>query len=334
MQFKTFIHALIPRVNCPTHGVQTMLVPWSEKHSRFTILFERLAIDILRFSKNQTSAQKLLRLSWEEVHRLQEKAVKRGLSRQEDHPLPHLGVDEKSFKKNHSYVTLLYDLDRSRVVDVAPDRKASSLTLLLNRMSSSSKKTVQAVAVDIWDPFLSAIREGLPQAQIVHDKFHIIRSLLKAVDQVRRYEAKTHQGLLKGTKYLWLTNPKHWTPWQVDQYDALKERELNTGKAWAYQELFQEFYTCDQEEAGRNFFKKWYEDVIQSGLAPLIKVANTFQKYLSRIVSYLSYRITNAVAEGINSKIQQIKSAARGFRSFHNYRIAILFHCGGLNLYP
>ena len=80
MQFKSFIHALIPRVNCPTHGVQTMLVPWSEKHSRFTILFERLAIDILTFSKNQTSAQKLLRHPWEEVHHLQEKAVKRGLS--------------------------------------------------------------------------------------------------------------------------------------------------------------------------------------------------------------------------------------------------------------
>ena len=195
MQFKTFIHALIPRVNCPTHGVQTMLVPWSEKHSRFTILFERLAIDILRFSKNQTSAQKLLRLSWEEVHHLQEKAVKRGLSRQEIHSLPHLGVDEKSFKKNHSYVTLLYDLDRSRVLDVTPDRKAFSLSLLLNRMSSS-KKTVQAVAVDIWDPFLSAITQCLPQAQIVYDKFHIIRSLLKAVDQVRRHEAKTHRGLL------------------------------------------------------------------------------------------------------------------------------------------
>ena len=201
-------------------------------------------------------------------------------------------------------------------------------------MSSSSKKTVQAVAVDIWDPFLNAISEGLPQARIVHDKFHIIRSLLKAVDQVRRYEAKTHRGLLKGTKYLWLTNPKHWTPWQVDQYDALKERELNTGKAWAYKELFQEFYTCDQEEAGRNFFKKWYEEVIQSGLKPLIAVAKMLQKHLSHIVSFLTYRITNAVAEGINSKIQQIKSAARGFRSFHNYRIAILFHCGGLNLYP
>ncbi len=334
MQFKTFIHTSIPSIDCPTHGVQTIPVPWSAKHSRFTIFFERLAIDILTSFQNQTSAQKLLSLSWEEVHHIQEKAVKRGLHRREDFPLSRLGVDEKNFKRNHSSVTLLYDLDRSRVFDVAPDRKAASLSLLLDRMPSSFKKNIQAVAVDIWDPFLSAITQCLHQARIVHDKFHIIRYLLQAVDQVRKYETKTHRGLLKGTKYLWLKNPINFTPWQVDQYDALKTRQLTTGKDWAYKKLFQEFYACTQEEAGRNFFTKWYEEVIQSGLTPLIKVAKMFQKYLSSIVSFLTYRITNAVAEGINSKIQQIKSAARGFRSFHNYRIAILFHCGGINFYP
>ena len=154
------------------------------------------------------------------------------------------------------------------------------------------------------------------------------------MDQVRKQEAKTHHGLLKGTKYLWPKNPKNWTPWQKDQYDALKTRELTTGKAWAYKELFPEFYSCDREEAGRNFFTQWYENVIQSGLKPLIKVAKMFHKYLSHIVSFFTHRITNAVAEGINSKIPQIKSAARGFRNFPNYRMAILFHGGGLDLYP
>lgn len=91
-----------PRIECPTHGVQAITVPWSEKHSRFTILFERLAIDLLRSTQNQTSAQKLLNLSWEEVHHIQEKAVKRGLHRRQNLPLFHLGVDEKNFKKNHS----------------------------------------------------------------------------------------------------------------------------------------------------------------------------------------------------------------------------------------
>lgn len=245
-----------------------------------------------------------------------------------------LGWMKRTSRKTIPYVTLTYDLDRSRVIDVAPDRKEASLSSLFDQTPSSQKESIQAVAVDIWDPFLNAIKQCLPQACIVHDKFHIIRHLLFAVDAVRKGEAKTHQGLLKGTKYLWLKNPQNWTPWQRDLYDALKTCELTTGKAWAYKELFQEFYSCDHEEAGRNFFTKWYEDVIQSGLKPLIKVAKMFQKYLSHIVSYLTYRITNAVAEGINSKIQQIKSAARGFRSFHNYRIAILFHCGGLNLYP
>ena len=149
MQFKTFIHSSVPRIDCPTPGVQAITVPWSEKHSRFTSLFERLAIDFMRSAQNQTSAQRLLHLSWEEVHHIQEKAVKRGLRRRVDLPLPHLGVDEKNFKKNHSYVTLTNTLDRSRVLDVAPDRKEVSLTFLFDRMSSSLKKSIQAVAVDI-----------------------------------------------------------------------------------------------------------------------------------------------------------------------------------------
>jgi len=334
MQFKTIIHSSVPRIDCPTHGVQTIAIPWSKKYSRFTILFERLAIDLLRSCQNQKSAQELLRLSWEEIHHIQEKAVERGLRSRQNLPLPHLGVDEKSFKKNHSYVTLTYDLNRSTVLDVAPDRKETSLSALFDSMTPSQKESIQAVAVDIWDPFLSAIKKCLPHASIVHDKFHLMRHLLQGVDNVRKQEAKTHHGLLKGTKYLWLKNPKNWTPWQKDHFDALKTQELTTGKAWAYKELFQEFFHCDHEEAGRNFFIKWYWEVTHSGLKPLIAIAKMFKAHLSHIVSFLTHRITNAVAEGINSKIQQIKSAAQGFRNFQNYQIAILFHCGGLNLYP
>jgi len=293
-----------------------------------------LAIDILRSGQNQTSAQELLRISWDEVYHIQEKAVERGLHRRQNLPLFHLGVDEKSFKKNHSSVTLTYDLDRSTVLDVAPDRKETSLSALFDSMAPSQKESIQAVAVDIWDPFLSAIKNHLPHTSIVHDTFHLMRHLLQGVDNVGKQEAKTHHRLLKGTKYLKLKNPKNWTPGQKDQFDALKTQELTTGKTWAYKELFQEFFHCDHEEAGRNFFTKWYWEVTHSGLKPLIAVAKMFKAHLSHIVSFLTHRITNAVAEGINSKIQQIKSAARGFRNFQNYRIAILFHCGGLNLYP
>ena len=159
-------------------------------------------------------------------------------------------------------------------------------------------------------------------------------SILPSLSPKNRKPPVPSVGLLKGTNYLWLKNPTNWTPWQKDQFDALKTQELTTGKAWAYQELFQKFFSCDHEEAGRNLFTKWYEEVIQLGLKSLIAVAKMFKKHLAHIVSFLTHRITNAVAEGINSTIPQIKSAARGFRNFHNYRIAILFHCSGLNLYP
>ena len=106
------------------------------------------------------------------------------------------------------------------------------------------------------------------------------------------------------------------------------------GRAWALKDMFSELWEYTYEGSAKNFFKKWYWWATHARLKPLAKAAKMIKEHLPNILTYLKHRITNAVAEGINSKIQQIKSAARGFRNFYNYRTAILFHCGKLNMYP
>ena len=338
MQFQTIVHCRIPRVNCPEHGTKSMEVGWAEKHSRFTALFERLSIDVLLGCQNQSKARELLKLSWDEVHLIQEKAVQRGLERRVAGERKHLGVDEKSFLKGHQYATILSDLDNPRVLDVARDRKEDSLGELLNKISEPQRDNIEAVALDMWEPFINAVEQYLPQADIVHDKFHIAKYLGEAVDKVRKKEnrslVKAEDDTLKGTKYLWLTNPNNWTEPQQALFNELKDKGLKIGRAWSIKEMFSGLWEYRYEKPARKFFKQWFWWATHARLKPMAEVAKKLKRHLDNILTYLKHRITNAVAEGLNSKIQQIKSAARGFRKFENFRIAILFFCGKLDMYP
>src|SRR5271157_5603728 len=186
-QYRTILHADPPRTQCPTHGVRVVRLPWAEPHSRFTALFERLAIDWLKAASQKAVADQL-GLSWDEVHGIMERAVRRGLSRRKTEMIGYLGVDEKSFRKGHKYLTLVNDLARGRVLYVAEDRKQSSLDGFWPTLTKEQLEWIAGVALDMWDPYERSIRAHLPQAEekIVFDKFHVAKHLGEAVDKVRR----------------------------------------------------------------------------------------------------------------------------------------------------
>jgi transposase len=338
MQFETMIRARVPRADCPEHGVKTMQVPWAAPQGRFTLLFERFAVDVLLACASVSQACELLGLGWEAAHEIMRRAVERGLERRELDQLKHLGMDEKSFKRGHSYITLLSDLEQSRVLDVVEERTAEAAEQLWATLTPEQKQSVEAVAVDMWEPFIQSIQQAVPEADIVHDKFHVSKYLGEAVDKVRRQEHKEllAQGdeTLKGTRQLWLYNPQNFSPEQRKEFAELKDLQLKVARAWAAKELFSRFWEYQEEGWARRFFKDWFGWVSRSRLKPMTDVAGMLKRHLDHLLTYIKHHITNAVTEGLNSKIQSIKSAARGFRNFKNYRTRILFFCGKLNLYP
>lgn len=338
MQFTTLIRARTPRSDCPEHGVKTMRVPWAAPQGRFTVLFERFAVEVLLASATVSQACELLGLSWDTAQEILRRAVERGLERRQLDDLKRLGMDEKSFRRGQSYITLLTDLDESRVLDVVEERTAAAADQLWETLSPEQKQAVEAVAVDMWEPFIQTIQKQVPDADIVHDKFHVSKYLGEAVDKVRRQEHKElmAQGdeTLKGTRQLWLYNPQNFSPDQAEKFSALKDLQLKVARAWAAKELFSKFWDYQGEGWARRFFKDWFGWVSRSRLKPVVEVAQMLKRHLDNLLTYLKHHITNAVTEGLNSKIQSLKSAARGFRNFRNYRIRILFFCGKLNLYP
>jgi len=338
MQFETVLRAQTPRAKCKACGVKTTMVPWAGKHSRFTLMFEAFAIEVLRACGNVKSAAELIGLDWNSVHRIMDRAVKRGLACRELESLQYAGIDEKSFRCGHSYVSILTDLTGHRVLEVVEDRTEEATDTLWGSLTDTQKEQIEAVAVDMWPAFATSIETNVPQAEIVHDRFHISKHLNDAVDKVRRQEnkalVKIDDHRLKGTKQSWLFNPENMSEDRWIEFDALKNQELKTSRAWAIKEQFRWFWEYRYAGNARKFFNRWYGWATRSQLKPIIKVAKMLKKHLENTLTYFRHGITNAMSEGFNSRIQSIKSQARGFRAFENYRTRILFYCGKLNLLP
>jgi transposase len=338
-QYRTILHARPPRAECATHGVKVVKLPWAEEGSRFTALFEALAIDWLK-AASQKAVARLLDLSWDEIHGILERAVKRGLERRKDAPMVYLGVDEKAFRKGHNYLTIVNDLAGSRVLYVAEDREKSSLDGFWGTLTEAQRASIEAVAMDMWDPYVDSVRDHLEKAEekMVFDKFHIAKHLGEAVDQVRR---KEHRALkaegderLTGTKYHWLRNPASMNSEQRKEFTQLRQSDLKTARAWALKETGMALYNYLYEKRARNHFRWWYNWAVRSRLEPMKKVASMMKRRFENIITYLTHPITNATSESINAKIQWVKYTARGFRNKQNFINAIYFHCGGLDLAP
>lgn len=338
MQFETIITCRVPRSDCPEHGAKTITVPWASPHSRFTLMFERFAIEVLYGARSITQATALLGLSWDQAQAIQERAVERGISRRKLEEIKYVGIDEKNFGRGHDYVSVMSDIAKGCVLNVVPERTKEATEALWETIPEARRGSVQAVAMDMWEAFMNVTGEKAPKADIVHDKFHVAKYLGEAVDKVRKQENREllEQGkdILKGTKFLWLRNPKNWSANQKTHFETFRDEQLKVSRAWAIRQSFNGFWDYWYRKSAAKYFRQWYYWATHSRLAPIIEVAKTLNRHLAGMLNYCKHRITNAVSEGLNSKIQSLKANARGFRNFDHYRISILFHCGKLEVYP
>ena len=336
MQFVTELVSRTPRADCRKCGVKTIAVPWAAKHSRFTLLFEAFALRVIEASSCVEKARGLLGLSWKAVQRIMERAVERGLERRKIETVRHVGMDEKSFRRGQDYISVLNDLDKGRVLEVVEKRTEEAADALWSVLAPEQLKGVEGVAIDMWEAYVKSAENNVPDADIVHDRYHISAHLNEGVNKVRRQENKEllNDGdeELKGSKQLWLFNVENLTEEKWMRFDKLLEMELKTAEAWAMKEQFRWFWDYKSAGWARRHFNQWYEWVEKADIAPMLKVANMLKARLENVLTYFKHRITNAVSEGLNSKIQTLKSAARGFRGFDNYRIRILFFCGKLDM--
>lgn len=336
--FTTIIEARVPRVDCPSHGIHQVKVPWAEPGSGFTALFEALAISWLKVSTIKAVSERM-KISWDEAWGIMERAVRRGLLRREETPIEELAIDETAFQKRHEYVTVLVDRKQGTVIDILDDRKKETLKEWLNT-NKNKLKTVRSISMDMWEPFINAVLETIEGAnnKVCFDRFHVAGHFGKALDKIRATEhrelGKNGTSPLTKTKYDWLRTNANNEQKDKPEFLQLARSNLKTARAWRIKEAANGLWSYSYRGVAERNWKVLLRWISHSRLDPMIKVGKMVRRNFWGILNAIFHKVTNAMAESINATIQKIKSKACGFRSRARFKIAILFHKGGLSLLP
>ncbi len=337
MQYKTYISCSLPRFKNNEGKVITSVPPWASKNERHTHLFERAVIDLLKASKNQTKTAEIMRCGFNIVNRIMHISTERGLDRRNFTELEfeHLSIDEKSFKKGHKYVSVLSHPLSGCIIDVEEDRTKKAVTKLLDKsLTKEQQQKVTTISMDMWKAYMTACKDKLPNAERVHDRFHLIKYLNDAIDKVRRREVKINEEL-KDSRWALLKNENNHTEKQHIKFEAIKNANYEVSRAWQVRENFKDLFNKeDNKEGAFKLFMRWIKSAKDFNIKEITKVADMFKTHFWGVVNALITTFNNAMAERLNGKIQEIKTVGRGYRTFKNFRSAILFFHGGLSLYP
>jgi transposase len=338
-QFKTILEAAVPLVECSEHGAQTVQVPWAEGSSRFTMFFESFAVQVLEACPTARAGE-LLRISWDEADGIKQRAVRRGIARRQIRDLEYVCVDEKAVGQGHDYVTVVTGVmtGKPKVLYVGDGRGEEGLNGFWEWLGPEACARIKAVSMDMGQAYQNSVRRYCQNAELIFDPFHLMKMLNGAVDEVRRREAVMGTEIectaLKKTRQMWLWGEENLPERHAARFAALKVSTLKTARAWRLKELWRTFKRCLDVDDAHAFFHKWYVLAMQSKLEPVKKVARTFKAHLAGIVSIFKHGFCNALAEGVNSRIQLLMQKSCGYRNRQRLKTDILFHFGGLNMDP
>ena len=337
LHYKSYVRCRIPRVLCSNGQVKRIATGWADKHDRHTYHFEVKVINLLMATKNQTKTAEFLNCGFRLVNRIMHRCTERGMGLRSISKVPfeHISIDEKSFRKGHKYVTVISHPSSGVILDVGEDRDGESVNkLLTNTFTDAQRNSMRTISMDMWKAYINSAKSHLPNAEIVHDKFHLIAYLNKSMDQVRRREV-TENEVLINSRYALLKNEENMTQKQKGRFEIIKSSNLEVAKVWHIRENFKSLFDCyNEEKEAKALLSNWAYDSFMNNIHEVNKVILMFLDHTKGIVNALMSNLNNAMAERLNGKIQEVKIVGKGYRTFRNFRSAILFFHGGLNLYP
>ncbi len=329
-EHETYLHARLPRTECPDCGVKTVAVPWAREGSGFTLLFEAFVITMAK----EMPVNAIARLVQEHdtrIWRILHHYVEQARAAQDYCQVQELGIDETPRRRGHNYITVFVDLRESKVLFVTEGKDAGTLGKFSQdlRRHNGHSSQIQEVCCDMSPAFITGAEATFPQAPLTFDKFHVMKIINQAVDEVRRQEQRGCPELKK-SRYLWLKNQVNLTQKEQTKFESLKELNLKTARAYHLKLNFQEMYQQPLELA-EAYLKKWYFWATHSRLQPMIEAARTIKRHWAGVLRWFKSRITNGVLEGINNLIQAAKAKARGYRSTKNLITMVYLIAGKLD---
>jgi transposase len=333
-QHNCYLHAKVPRVKQADGKITTQSVSWARPGSGFTLLFEAFSMLLIENEMPVNKAAKIVKVYPNRLWNIFNYWISKAHNKDEINDLEKIGFDETSVKKGHNYVTTMVDLKERRVLFVTKGKGADcieeSVTYL--RDKQIEPESISQVCIDMSPAFISGCINYLPNAAVTFDKFHVMKEVNKAMDDVRKLE-RVGNDSLKKHKYTFLKNKL--TPKIKEEKDLLLEMYPKLGEAYRLKYLFKDFWDIKDKEEAEGYLAFWCDLVDDSSIFPFKKAANTIKAHWSGIINYIDSNINNGILEGLNSKIQLAKSRARGYRNIDNFINMIYFICGKLKFdYP
>ena len=263
------------------------------------------------------------------------RSVELGLKKRDrSHVYKHVCMDEKSIRRGHEYVSMLYDGETGHVIEVEAGCTAKSVDkLCVKALAEEQRNAVETVCTDMWDAFINGAKKHFPNASHCHDLYHCVTYLNDAVDKVRKREIKEFKEL-RHTKYIWLKYISKYTPNDRRRFCMLENAEYQVSQAWKVKELFRDLLRLHDQGDLEAFgiLGDWMADALQYNIEEINNVVFMFKRHLKGIIRAMVTGANNGKAERTNGSIQEIKTIGRGYGTAERYRIAILFFYGGLDI--
>lgn len=334
-----YLHCDVPRIKSADGKVKTVQVPWARPESGFTLMFEALAMAMIEREMPINRIAQLLGVHPHRVWTVFNHWVNQ--AREADTPsgITRLGIDETSTRKGHNYITLGVDMDARRVVHVSQGKGKQAVADIKQYLASRaiSPEQIRQISMDLSPSYIAGAAECFPGAQITFDRFHVVKLLNEAMDNVRKTERKEHE-LLKGHKYTFLKNPDHLSDHQRQALDEMIMLYPTLGNAYRFKTLFNDLWDMPNKEAAHAFMVQWCAEVRCANLTAFEPFIKTLIGHWYGIMHFVESRLTNGLLEGINHKVQLAKRRARGYRNLNNLINMVYFLCGKMKfnypLYP
>jgi transposase len=285
----------------------------------------------------QKAAAEVLRIPSSTLSNLLHRTITRLRKGHSIRGLRKIGIDEISYAKGHKYATLVYDLERSCVVWVGKGKGRETVDRFFNEaLSPFQKKRIRWASCDMSEAYMGAIGEHCPNATLVLDRFHIVKALNSAVDNVRKEQWREagadERKALKGLRWLLYRHSSTRSRKDTSTLKALERANNRIYRAWRLKDEFEQFWEYTYPGAAERFLKSWTTAALRSRLEPLKKFVRTLRRHFAEILAFVGSRLTNAIAEGLNRIVKIVKNRASGFRNLNAFTDMIFLTVGDVDI--
>jgi transposase len=316
------------------------MVPWAEHRSRYTRAFEEHTAYLAQ-KCDKSMVASLMRIAWNTVGSVLKRVIERRQTGPRLEGLRRIGIDELSYRKHHSYLTLVTDLDTHRVVWAAQGKSLATVTRFFDELGVENTARLEMISLDLSPGYLQAIRTLAPQAQVVLDRFHAQELVHFALDEVRRDEVnelrkhdKNAARELKYTRWVLLKGQERLTAEDLEKLAVVQARHKRLAHAWALKEQFREVLDLSSAEVAAQRLKDWCNRAVHCAHPALKKVGRTIRKHIEGLAAYVATGLSNGPVEAINGTIRVITRRSFGFHAAENLIALVYSCCSGVELSP